>query len=55
MPNEPKKSNENRSPPPRLENDQDAHEGSSHTPDEFDVMNPAKIKDKPNDEVQEQL
>lgn len=54
MPNEPKPAKEHRSKPPRHENAQDDHEGSSHTPDEFDVMNPARTEGKPNDEVEEQ-
>lgn len=45
MPNEPKPSKKKRDEPPRRQNDQDNHEGSSHTPDEFDVMNPARTKD----------
>lgn len=53
MPNEPKPAKTKRTDPPRRENAQDNHEGSSHTPDEFDVMNPARTKGKPNDEVQE--
>lgn len=35
MPNEPKKSEEKRSPPPPRENAQDNAEGSSHRPEEF--------------------
>ncbi|WP_435168765.1 hypothetical protein [Falsirhodobacter sp. 1013] len=55
MGNEPRKSNEDRSTPPRQENEQAEHEGSSHDPSEFDVMNPERTKGKPNDDVQEQL
>ena len=40
---------------PDRRNGQGEHEGKPHRPEEFDVMNPAKTKDKPNDEVQEQL
>lgn len=40
---------------PDRRNGQHDHEGKPHRPEEFDVMNPAKIKDKPDDEVQEQL
>ena len=39
----------------RREHGQGEHEGAPHSPEEFDVMNPAKTKDKPNDDVQEQL
>lgn len=46
MPNDPKKSAEKRGPEPKRSNAQDAGEGSAHTPDEFDVMNPAKQKGK---------
>lgn len=53
MANEPRKADENRSKPPRRENDQRAHEGSSHDPSEFDAMNPARTKGKPNSDVQE--
>lgn len=42
-------------PEPDRRNGQGEHEGKPHSPDEFDVMNPAKIKDKPNEDVQEQL
>lgn len=54
MPNEPKPAKEKRTVPPRHENAQDNHEGSAHKPGEFDVMNPAKTKGKPNSDVQEQ-
>ncbi|MFC3168773.1 MULTISPECIES: hypothetical protein [Paracoccus] len=40
---------------PDRRNGQGEHEGKAHSPSEFDVMNPAKTKDKPNDDVQEQL
>lgn len=40
---------------PERQNGQGEHEGKPHSPQEFDVMNPAKIKDKPDDEVQEQV
>ncbi len=42
MPNEPKPAAEKRPRTERRENDQGDHEGSAHTPDEFDVMNPEK-------------
>lgn len=42
MPNEPKPAKEKRSEPGRRQNAQGDHEGSAHTPDEFDVMNPQK-------------
>jgi len=42
MPNEPVPAKEKRPRPQRHENDQADHEGSPHSPDEFDVMNPAK-------------
>ena len=42
MPNEPKHTKEKRSQPAKLQNVQGDHEGSAHTPDEFDVMNPQK-------------
>lgn len=35
--------------PPNRKNDQGAHDGSAHSPEEFDVMNPAK----PGDHKQE--
>lgn len=40
---------------PTRQNGQGEHEGKPHSPKEFDVMNPAKIKDKPNGDVQEQV
>lgn len=40
MPNDPKAAKEKRTPPKSRQNAQDDHEGSAHTPDEFDVMNP---------------
>ena len=42
MPNEPKPAKEKRTEPDRRQNAQGDHEGSAHTPDEFDAMNPAK-------------
>lgn len=42
MPNEPEKSKDKRGTRPPRENAQDDHEGSSHKPDEFDTMNPAR-------------
>lgn len=42
MPNEPKPAREKRSPPARRPNAQDDPEGSAHSPDEFDALNPAK-------------
>lgn len=53
MANEPTKTHEHRSKPPRQENGQAEHEGSSHDPSEFDPMNPARTKGKPNSDVQE--
>ena len=44
MPNEPGKAREKRDVPKERKNAQDDHEGSAHTPDEFDVMNPARQK-----------
>ncbi len=35
MPNAPKKAEEKRPEPPRRQNDQDDHEGSAHSPEEF--------------------
>ncbi len=55
MANDPKKANQNRPPSGRKANAQAEHEGSSHKPEEFDVMNPARTEGKPDDEVQEQL
>ncbi|WP_347137486.1 hypothetical protein [Paracoccus sp. SSK6] len=40
---------------PERRNGQGGHEGKPHSPQEFDVRNPARIKDKPNEDVQEQL
>ncbi|TGD63980.1 hypothetical protein EYC08_11095 [Tabrizicola sp. WMC-M-20] len=42
MPNEPKAAKQKRPPPPDRQNAQGDHEGSAHSPDEFDVMNPQK-------------
>ncbi|MBR2655680.1 MAG: hypothetical protein IKD58_04180 [Loktanella sp.] len=42
MPNEPKPAAEKRPHTKRRENDQGDHEGSAHSPKEFDVMNPQK-------------
>lgn len=42
MPNEPKHAKEKRPPTPDRQNAQGDHEGSEHSPDEFDVMNPQK-------------
>jgi len=42
MPNEPVPADQKRPRPQRHEHDQGDHEGSPHSPDEFDVMNPAK-------------
>jgi hypothetical protein len=42
MPNEPKHAKEKRAPTPDRQNAQGDHEGSAHSPDEFDVMNPQK-------------
>ncbi len=44
MPNEPKHAKEKRTEPTERQNAQGDHEGSAHTPDEFDVMNPKKQK-----------
>lgn len=51
MPNEPKHAKEKRAPTPDRQNAQGDHEGSAHSPDEFDVMNPQKqgIGDKKAD------
>jgi len=46
MPNEPRPAREKRPQPPDRKNAQDDHEGSAHTPGEFDSQNPAKRKDK---------
>ena len=52
MPNEPKHGKEKRTPPDKRQNAQGDHEGSAHTPDEFDVMNPQKLRldDKDTDQ-----
>ncbi len=42
MANEPKHAKEKRAEPEKRQNSQLDHEGSAHTPDEFDVMNPQK-------------
>lgn len=42
MANEPKHAKEKRAEPERRQNAQGDHEGSAHTPDEFDAMNPQK-------------
>lgn len=42
MPNEPKHAKEKRSEPAARQNAQGDHEGSAHTPDEFDAINPQK-------------
>lgn len=42
MPNESKKASEKRSGQERRQNAQGDHEGSAHTPDEFDTINPQK-------------
>lgn len=34
-------------PAPKRENGQGKHEGVPHAPEEFDVMNPAKMKREP--------
>lgn len=44
-----------KTPEPDRRNGQGEHEGKAHSPKEFDVMNPAKTQDKPNEDVQEQL
>lgn len=54
MANQPRPADTKRDTPPRWENDQAEHEGSAHSPEEFDVMNPERTKGNPNDEVQEQ-
>ncbi len=41
MPNEPTPASKKRTPPDR-QNAQGDHEGSAHTPDAFDSMNPAR-------------
>lgn len=46
---------DDKSDQPKRRNGQGEHEGKPHSPGEFDVMNPAKIKDKPDEDVQEQL
>lgn len=42
MPNKPKHVKEKRAPTPHRQNAQGDHEGSAHSPDEFDAMNPQK-------------
>lgn len=42
MPNEPEHAKEKRAEPEKRQNAQGDHEGSAHTPDEFDIMNPRK-------------
>lgn len=42
MANRPKAAREKRSDPPKRQNAQGDHEGSAHSPEEFDVMNPQK-------------
>ena len=42
MANDPKAAKEKRAEPLKRQNAQGDHEGSAHTPDEFDVMNPQK-------------
>lgn len=42
MPNNPLPAKEKRSDPGPRQNAQDDHEGSAHSPDEFDEMNPQK-------------
>jgi len=42
MPNEPKPAREKRTDPGPRQNAQGDHEGSAHSPDEFDTMNPQK-------------
>lgn len=54
MANEPKPSHADRTSPPRKPNDMAEHEGSAHDPSEFDPMNPARTKGKPNEDVTEQ-
>lgn len=44
MPNEPKKAKEKRAEPEERQNAQGDHEGSAHSPEEFEVMNPKKQK-----------
>lgn len=36
---------------PHRENGQGEHHGVPHSPEEFDVMNPAKLKQPPSDDV----
>lgn len=40
MPNEPQHAKEKRTEPEQRRNAQGDHEGSAHTPQEFDTMNP---------------
>ncbi len=42
MPNEPKHAKEKRVEPEKRQNAQGDHEGSAHSPDEFDALNPQK-------------
>ncbi|MFD1510891.1 hypothetical protein [Lacimonas salitolerans] len=42
MPNEPKHAKEKRPDPGPRRNAKGDHEGSAHSPDEFDVLNPKK-------------
>lgn len=42
MPNNPGPAKEKRDEPAKRQNAQGDHEGSAHTPDEFDAMNPKK-------------
>ncbi len=42
MPNEPGPAAEKRTPPLNRQNAQGDHEGSPHSPDEFDAMNPVR-------------
>lgn len=46
MPNEPEPAKKKRSPPKERRNAQNDHEGSPHSPDEFDDQNPQKLKKK---------
>ncbi|MCJ8139470.1 hypothetical protein [Falsirhodobacter halotolerans] len=54
MANKPKPAHVKRDEPKRRENAQAEAEGSAHDPSEFDAMNPAKTKGKPNSDVTEQ-
>ena len=42
MANKPKHAKEKRAEPEKRQNAQGDHEGSAHTPDEFDALNPKK-------------